>query len=134
MPCAAVAVCACGGLRLTLEGEPMLVSSCCCTRCQRRTGSFFGVTVYFRPDQVVSRTGAESLFRRPDATTDMHFCPRCGSQLEFRRSSDPSTVEFSICTLDDPARVVPKVHIFTDHRVPWFETADQLPRRRQLTE
>ena len=52
------AACACGDFRLTLEGDPMLVSACCCTRCQRRTGSFFGVTAYFRPEQLVRREGA----------------------------------------------------------------------------
>jgi len=51
------ATCGCGNFRLTLAGEPVLVSACCCTRCQRRTGSFFGVTAYFAPDQLVARTG-----------------------------------------------------------------------------
>ena len=75
------AACACGDFRLALEGEPMLVSACCCTRCQRRTGSFFGVTVYYRPEQLVRREGAASSFHRPDGSTTFHFCPRCGSSL-----------------------------------------------------
>jgi hypothetical protein len=52
------AACACGDLRVTMEGEPMLVSSCCCTRCQRRTGSFFGVTVYLSPETEERIVGA----------------------------------------------------------------------------
>ena len=73
------AACACGDIRLTVEGEPSLVSSCCCTRCQRRTGSFFGVTAYFRPAQVTERAGVAAEFRRGDAT--FRFCPRCGSTV-----------------------------------------------------
>jgi hypothetical protein len=81
MPDKREAACACGDFRLTLEGEPMLVSACCCTRCQRRTGSFFGVTVYYRPDQLVRRQGEAATFHRPDGSTTFHFCPRCGSNL-----------------------------------------------------
>ena len=81
MPETREACCACGDLKLTLEGAPMLVSACCCTRCQRRTGSFFGVTAYFRPDQLVRREGEAKAFHRPDGTTSFDFCPRCGSSL-----------------------------------------------------
>ena len=58
------AACFCGDYSVTLEGDPMLVSSCCCTRCQRRTGSFFGVTAYFEPAQLVARHGKAATFRR----------------------------------------------------------------------
>ncbi len=75
------ATCTCGDLRLTLEGEPMLVSACCCTRCQRRTGSFFGVTSYFRPEQLIGREGASSTFQRSEGSATFHFCPRCGSSV-----------------------------------------------------
>ncbi len=75
------AACACGGFRLTLEGDPSLVSACCCTRCQRRTGSFFGVTAYFAPEQLVKREGPASTFQRTAGGTVMHFCPTCGTSL-----------------------------------------------------
>ena len=75
------ASCACGDLRVTMTGEPMLVSSCCCTRCQRRTGSFFGVTAYFTPEQMTGQAGVAATFRRPGAENAINFCPRCGSSL-----------------------------------------------------
>ncbi len=70
---------------------------------------------------------------RSSATGERRFCPRCGGQLEFRRFPDPKTIEFLIATLDDPSKVAPQVHIFTESRIPWFDTADNLPRRRQFT-
>src|SRR5262245_15411324 len=42
-----VARCACGGLSVTVQGEPEFVVLCHCTQCQRRTGSPFGVGAYF---------------------------------------------------------------------------------------
>ena len=46
------AACSCRQLRLTVEGEPELVSLCHCLACQRRTGSAFGVQAAFTSDQV----------------------------------------------------------------------------------
>jgi hypothetical protein len=126
------AACACGDLKLILAGEPMLVSSCCCTRCQRRTGGFFGVTAYFRPAQMIARSGAEATFRRPDATTTFHFCPRCGSNLWWAPDdadedligvaggafADPETAS----TLPSPQRMV-----FTRHSHPYVRAPEGVP-------
>lgn len=75
------ASCWCGELSVTMRGEPMLVSACCCTRCQRRTGSFYGVTVYYRPDQMTGRRGQPATFRHAHGSTTFHFCATCGSNL-----------------------------------------------------
>jgi hypothetical protein len=75
------AACTCGQLKIMFEGDPVLVSSCCCTRCQRRTGSYFGVTAYFPPAQMTSRVGEAADFRRPGGESTSHFCPRCGSTV-----------------------------------------------------
>lgn len=63
---------------------------------------------------------------------ERRFCAHCGGQVEFRRRPDPKTVEFYLATLDDPSQVVPQVHIFTKSRIPWFDTADQLPRLQEM--
>jgi hypothetical protein len=97
------ATCACGDFRLTLEGEPLLVSACCCTRCQRRTGSFFGVTVYFRPEQLVGREGPASTFHRPDGSTTFHFCPRCGSSLLWIPDDEQTVIGVAGGAFADPA-------------------------------
>src|SRR5688572_26405267 len=71
--------CFCGDLKLTVKGEPSFVSSCACTRCQRRTGAFYGVTVYVRPGQIVARSGATQTF--PAGSSTLHRCARCGTSL-----------------------------------------------------
>ena len=75
------ASCWCGGVAVTLRGDPVMVSSCACTRCQRRTGSFYGVTAYFHPDQMIARRGEPSTFNHPEGSTTFRFCPTCGSSL-----------------------------------------------------
>lgn len=110
------ATCACGDLAVTLSGDPMLVSSCCCTRCQRRTGSFFGVTVYYRPAQMTARSGKATTFHRTDGETTFHFCPRCGSSVWWSPDDVGEDIigvsggGFADSTLPSPARMVHTAH------------------------
>ena len=127
MPETRDACCACGDFRLTLAGEPMLVSACCCTRCQRRTGSFFGVTVYYRPGQLTSRTGVSSTFHRPDGETTFHFCPRCGSSLLWIPDDEDDVIgvaggAFADLALPGPHRMT---HTGTGH--PFVTSPDGIP-------
>jgi Glutathione-dependent formaldehyde-activating enzyme len=46
------AVCSCGQLRLTLDGEPHRISVCHCLECQRRAGAVISNQARFRNDQV----------------------------------------------------------------------------------
>ena len=41
------ASCACGQLRVECDGDPVGVSLCHCTECQKRTGSAFGIACLF---------------------------------------------------------------------------------------
>ena len=56
------------------------------------------------------------------------FCGSCGTQIAFRRSEAPKTVDVTLASLREPSRVAPEYHIWRQSRLPWFETADSLPR------
>jgi hypothetical protein len=121
------ATCWCGDLAVTMRGEPVLVSSCCCTRCQRRTGSFFGVTVYFHPDQMVARRGTPSNFQRPDGVTTFNFCPRCGSNLWWSSPEWEDVIGvaggcFADETLPSPVRMTN-----TEHKHPFVRPPPGVP-------
>ena len=58
------AECACGALKPSAEGEPAIVGAYCCLRCQRRTGSVFGVAAYFPKDKVEIISGQRKVFSR----------------------------------------------------------------------
>jgi hypothetical protein len=47
--------------------------------------------------------------------------------LTWQAIDNPRLIDVGIATLDDPA-VEPSLHIWTESRIAWFETADQLPR------
>lgn len=81
------ATCACGQLRITVSGKPRLVAACSCIQCQKRTGSAFGLSAYFRDRQVQAISGDST---RASRTGDSglpiagHFCPHCGSTVYWK--------------------------------------------------
>ena len=121
------AACACGGLKVKLQGDPMKVSSCCCQQCQRRTGSFYGVTAFFEEGQIVRREGAESVFRRIGESgepLDFRFCPGCGSTVWWTAGARPGRVMLAAGAFADPDFPAPERLIWTEHRHPSVLTAD----------
>jgi hypothetical protein len=63
---------------------------------------------------------------RSSADAERRFCPACGTQLALR--DEPDYLDLTIASLDDPAAVRPRYHIWTSSRIAWFDTADDLPR------
>ena len=80
------ASCQCGALRVVASQDPDFTIACSCKQCQRRTGSPFGVSVYF-PQACVQVSGAyKSASRKGESGGDLttHFCPTCGTNLWWR--------------------------------------------------
>lgn len=124
------AACACGGLKVVVRGDPALVSTCCCQQCQRRTGSFYGVTLFFEADQVVERQGAESVFRRTGESgkpLDFRFCPSCGATVWWTAGARPGRVMVAGGAFADPTLPPPERIIWTEHRHPSVCVPDGMP-------
>jgi hypothetical protein len=73
-------------------------------------------------------TAGNPMAYRSSAKAFRHFCSRCGTPLTWRRADSPRLVDISIASLDDPDAVAPTLHVWTDSRIAWFDTADQLLR------
>lgn len=89
------ASCVCGGLKLRLAGDPEYVSSCACQMCQRRTGSAFGVTAFFAPDQVAETVGEAKVFEKTGGSGKpmlFRFCPDCGSTVWWEAGARPGRI------------------------------------------
>ena len=119
--------CHCGLVRYEVRTTPAIAGYCHCRICQKLTGApaIAWAQVPIGAFRYVS--GEPSVYRSSD-TGERRFCPRCGSQIEFRQQGSPEAVVVLIGTLDEPAKVPPQVHIFTERRIPWFDTTDDLPR------
>jgi hypothetical protein len=76
--------CLCGEVRFEVEGKPSMVGLCHCRYCQLRTGSAFGLSVYFPTTKVNIISGD---FDKYSYTTsgggkvEIERCMSCGTSL-----------------------------------------------------
>ena len=56
------------------------------------------------------------------------FCAACGSPLTYESSRIPDEIHLYAASLADPLNIRPARHVFVEEQLPWFDTADQLPR------
>ena len=125
--------CLCGGVRFEVAKAVGPFELCHCTRCRKASGSAFTACLGILAADFRLLAGAEliasfdaPILRAPPAYRSS-FCRRCGSPVP---NPDPAADWFEIPAglLDDDPRLRPDRHIFVEHRAPWFESADALPR------
>ncbi len=119
--------CACGAIRYRIEGPITDAGYCHCRLCQRTTGAPVVAWAALDAD-AFHRTGMAPGAYASSAHGTRLFCRSCGTQIGYRDARAPDLMNINLATLDDPAAVPPQVHLWTDSRIPWFETIDDLPR------
>lgn len=116
------AKCSCGSLQIELHGEPKLVVTCNCFKCQKRTGSVFGVGAYFDCDQVVGNTGDGKIYQdmsEAGKTVNRTFCPNCGSTVYWDAEFQPNRVGVAVGCFEDPQFPEPILSAWTRSKHSW---------------
>jgi hypothetical protein len=122
------ALCSCGQLRATTEGDPVRIAICHCLACKRRTGSAFGMLAWWAKDRVevagrytqyvrISDNGEERTFR---------FCPDCGATV-FLTADTPSRlgwIAVPIGAFADLTFPQPTVSVYGSRRYAWLSLPD----------
>ena len=124
------ATCHCGELRVTTQGEPLLVTICHCLACQRRTGSAFGAQSLWDRDRV-RVSGQYTDYTRVSDEADrkehvFHFCPACGSPVFHTAPSDPELVVVSVGSFADPTFPAPNRSGYDSRRHPWVRLPEAM--------
>ncbi|HEY5347743.1 MAG TPA: GFA family protein [Rhizomicrobium sp.] len=114
--------CLCGALRYEGLGEPLYAGLCCCTDCQKASGSGFMPFMGFARS-TVRFSGEARQFRSKAANGGeavRNSCPVCSS-LVFGGEIDKSD-SFTIYagSLDNPSLFHPKVVVFARDRPAWI--------------
>ena len=76
--------CLCGKVRYEVEGAPSRVGVCHCRYCQLRTGSAFGVSVYFPEDKSAKISGEMTSYTYKTESgnrVEVERCSNCGTSL-----------------------------------------------------
>lgn len=128
------AQCACGRVRVSVEGEPHVVARCHCDFCQKRTGSSFQVVAIFAEDQIVETVGETKVFNgleldgegmkvpgQADIGISNHFCPTCGSAVYWYNDAQEGIRMIAVGCFVDPDFPAPTLDIFTSMRHHWID-------------
>jgi hypothetical protein len=115
--------CTCRAVRYAMTSAPLIVHCCHCRWCQRETGSAFALNAVIEADRVQLLAGAPELVPTPSNSgkgQKIARCPQCRVALWSHYSGAGDKVSFvRVGTLDEPDRVPPDVHIFTESKQPW---------------
>jgi len=105
-PLAHAGGCLCGDIRYKTTAEPLRVTICHCTFCQRSTGSAFLVEPIFRKQDVVFSGRAPTTYdHRSDSShkrVTLNFCARCGTTIFLDLERFPGVLGLCGGTFDDP--------------------------------
>ena len=118
--------CLCGKVRFRVAAAAIDSGYCHCRMCQRNSGAPVVAWTTF-PAASFSWTGSSPATYVSSPEARREFCSDCGSYLVFWREGS-SEVSVNTASLDDPAAFPPRMHIFTESRIPWFRTQDDLPQ------
>lgn len=97
--------CVCGKVRYSIIGNPLRVTICHCTWCQRRTGAAFGIEMLLQKNQVTFHSNSVSIYRHTSDESgrwlDQYFCNTCGSNIGLTLEAVPSIRSISVGSLDN---------------------------------
>jgi hypothetical protein len=98
--------------------------------CQRAGGApvVAWVTV---PKPALTWTGAPPRAYRSSPGARRYFCADCGSPLAFEADAEQDQIDVATASFDDSGSLAPACHVWVSSRLPWFDTADRLPRHGQ---
>jgi hypothetical protein len=126
------AVCSCGQLQVSVQGEASRISICHCFECQRRTGAVASNQARFSREQLTIEGKATAWTRKAESgnTLTFHFCPVCGSTVYWENNGFPGIVSVAIGNFTDPNFPAPTIAVWDESRHPWFALTFDAPLKR----
>ena len=120
--------CSCGAVAFEYEsGRENWTLHCHCESCRRATSS--PMTTWISVPRAAFRfTRGEPRCFASSPGVRRGFCAACGSPLTYENERMPDEIHLLACALADPRGVSASAHLFAGEQLPWFETADPLPR------
>lgn len=119
--------CLCGAVRFEARGEPRWVAHCHCESCRRATSSPLTTYAGYMAENVAWHGESPARYESSPGV-ERRFCPRCGAPLSFAGTKWPGELHLFAASFDDPAEIVPTVHVHVGEQLPWLHLADDLPK------
>ncbi len=116
--------CDCRAVRYRLRSRPLFVHCCHCRWCQRETGSAFAMNALIETDRIERLGSVEpELVHTPSDSgqgQQIARCPTCRVAVwSHYAGAGPKLAFVRVGALDEPDRLPPDIHIFTESKQPW---------------
>ena len=128
--------CLCGAVAFELQGLPLRLHNCHCSRCRKARSAAHATNGFFGREQLNWIRGEEQVvsFSLPGAKRfGQAFCRRCGSSVP-RVVASTGNVVVPCGSLDDAPGIPVASHIFVGSKAPWFDITDATPQYEALPE
>jgi hypothetical protein len=56
------------------------------------------------------------------------FCAACGGALTYQHDARPTEIDVTLASLDAPAGLAPRMHVWVADKLPWLVISDGLPQ------
>jgi hypothetical protein len=123
--------CTCRHVRYRMQSAPLFVHCCHCRWCQRETGSAFVLNAMIESDRVVLLHGDVDVVPTPSHSgkgQKIGRCPSCRVAVWSHYPGGGDAVRFMrVGTFDEPDRLPPDIHIYTDSKQPWVLLPPGIP-------
>jgi hypothetical protein len=123
--------CTCGEVQYQMNSGPLFVHCCHCRWCQRETGSAFALNAFIESDRLELLQGTVERVAIPSESGHGQVivrCPTCKIALwsHYAGMGEKAAV-VRVGTLNEPDRLPPDIHIYTDSKQPWVILPDDIP-------
>jgi hypothetical protein len=119
--------CLCGAVRYRASTAPIRVVICHCSMCRKHSGAPVLAFAHF-PIKSFEWVKGKPTRYRSSIFAERGFCSICGSTLTMHEEVLGDRVQVALGSLDEPQRVRPNDHVWTQDQLPWFEVKDELQR------
>jgi hypothetical protein len=119
--------CLCGAVRYEASGAVSNLCYCHCASCRRAAGAPMVAWGSFARSAWRVARGALTEFHSSPAVT-RGFCGACGTTLTYSHEARGGEIDVALATLDEPARLAPRMHIWVGDKLPWVVISDGRPQ------
>ena len=119
--------CLCGRITYAIHERLETISHCHCPTCRKAHAAAFASATAVKAESLEFTTG-KSLLRYYESSPGKrrYFCPNCGSHI-YASTSGGDRYQVYVGTLDSEPGPCLSHHLFTQHRVSWYNGQDAIP-------
>jgi hypothetical protein len=118
--------CLCGTIRYQASGSAGDITHCHCRTCRRASGAPFVTWAGFDSDKFKFTQGQPTSYASSENVVRT-FCSRCGTALTYQRLDLPNSIDVTLGSMDDPEKIKPEDHTWTESQLSWIALDNHLP-------